>query len=281
MPPELKAHLAKSMAPPAASPAAPVASVASVASPVAPLASVAPPAEASVAAPVAPEESVAPPAEAPVASASLRPASKAHLIALPCASRACVDKAVVVIDDDGSDLEVVESVGPEMEHARKSPLVLMPRPKARRRPRESAVSEELREPQQTAKRRGEQTPPWRNSEAPEESTASTASAGEHEPPWRRKAVAPEESTASMASAASTVAALLPGDWICRKCGNHNFNKRGYCNGKPGGKPCQNPRDANYMPGDWYCKCGNFNYASKQRCNRNVCGLRREEGEQDR
>ena len=68
-----------------------------------------------------------------------------------------------------------------------------------------------------------------------------------------------------------------GDWICHKCGNHNFNRRGYCNGRHGG--CKTPRDAGWKPGDWYCACGNWNLNWRGWCNRAKCNKSRAEDEQ--
>ena len=68
--------------------------------------------------------------------------------------------------------------------------------------------------------------------------------------------------------------FLPGDWYCRKCGNHNQHWRGFCNGKSRTKPCREPRDASFRPGDWYCACGNFNWRYREYCNRDKCGLYR-------
>ena len=68
--------------------------------------------------------------------------------------------------------------------------------------------------------------------------------------------------------------FLPGDWHCRKCGNHNQHWRGFCNGKSRTKPCREPRNANWRPGDWYCACGNFNWSTREYCNRDKCGLYR-------
>ena len=68
-----------------------------------------------------------------------------------------------------------------------------------------------------------------------------------------------------------------GDWICHTCGNHNFNRRGYCNGRHGG--CRTPRDAGWKPGDWYCGCGYWNLTWRGRCNRATCNKSRAENEQ--
>ena len=50
------------------------------------------------------------------------------------------------------------------------------------------------------------------------------------------------------------------DWTCRQCGNKNWYKRGYCIG--GNNKCLTPRDSNWVPGDWYCACGNHNLKKK-------------------
>ena len=68
-----------------------------------------------------------------------------------------------------------------------------------------------------------------------------------------------------------------GDWICKKCGNLNFNRRGFCAGRRG--KCGQSRASSWKPGDWYCSCGNHNMAFRTHCNRTWCGLPREQGEQ--
>ena len=70
----------------------------------------------------------------------------------------------------------------------------------------------------------------------------------------------------------------PDDWICPRCGNHNWTRRGYCNGKHGGA-CRAPRDAGLQPGDWYCECGNWNLNWRGWCNRAECLKSRTEDEQ--
>ena len=104
------------------------------------------------------------------------------------------------------------------------------------------------------------------------STSSTPSQAE-----AMASVASMEESAAPTRATGEAAPFLPGDWICRTCGNHNFQKRGFCNGNR--TRCQEPHDGNFKPGDWYCLCGNFNFASKQRCNRSICRRWRHQGEQ--
>ena len=70
-----------------------------------------------------------------------------------------------------------------------------------------------------------------------------------------------------------------GDWRCRVCNNHNWRRRGFCNGN-GGR-CKEPRDLGFGPRDWYCRCGNWNLAGRSVCNRGVCKTPRSEGEQPR
>ena len=81
------------------------------------------------------------------------------------------------------------------------------------------------------------------------------------PPWKRAAIGHAK----------------PGDWICKVCGNLNFNRRGFCAGRHG--KCGQTRQSNWKPGDWYCTCGNHNMAFRTHCNRTKCGLPREQGEQ--
>ena len=69
----------------------------------------------------------------------------------------------------------------------------------------------------------------------------------------------------------------PGDWRCRVCGNHNWRRRGFCNG--GGGKCKTTRDQGFEPGDWYCRCGNWNLSQRTTCNRDKCKLPRSVGEQ--
>ena len=58
--------------------------------------------------------------------------------------------------------------------------------------------------------------------------------------------------------------LKPGDWFCRKCGNHNFARRWSCNNT-------HCTSMTVKPGDWECeKCGNHNYASRRWCNKKSC-----------
>ena len=65
-----------------------------------------------------------------------------------------------------------------------------------------------------------------------------------------------------------------GDWQCRLCGNHNWRQWRLCG------ICKAPRDADLRIGaDWYCKCGNFNLARRQVCNRSHCQRPRQGNEQ--
>ena len=109
------------------------------------------------------------------------------------------------------------------------------------------------------------------------------------PPWKR--AASEECMKSMGSVASeecmesvpppwkraAIGRAKPGDWICKVCGNLNFNRRGFCAGRHG--TCGQSRQSNWKPGDWYCTCGNHNMAFRTHCNRKKCGLPRAQGEQ--
>merc|ERR1711957_565207 len=61
--------------------------------------------------------------------------------------------------------------------------------------------------------------------------------------------------------------MLPGDCMCRACGNHNFASRDKCN------KCQMPEDVfiaktGFKEGDWVCSsCSNHNFADKESCNK--------------
>ena len=92
-------------------------------------------------------------------------------------------------------------------------------------------------------------------------------------------VVPAVSASSASSAEPWVpgAEWQQGDWRCRVCGNHNWRHRGYCNGRLG--QCKAVRDKGFKPGDWYCKCGNWNLSRRTTCNRSKCQTSREEGEQ--
>ena len=96
--------------------------------------------------------------------------------------------------------------------------------------------------------------------APQTKKSRESAAPWEEPPWKIQRVD-----------------IKLGDWICHTCGNHNFNRRGYCNGRHGG--CRTPRDAGWKPGDWYCACGNWNLNWRGWCNRAKCNKSRAEDEQ--
>ena len=97
------------------------------------------------------------------------------------------------------------------------------------------------------------------------------------PPWKRPRAAASAAPGVYAKEAASRGPAKPGDWICKVCGNLNFNRRGLCAGRHG--RCGQKRDSNWMPGDWYCSCGNHNMAFRTHCNRTKCGLPRERGEQ--
>jgi len=87
----------------------------------------------------------------------------------------------------------------------------------------------------------------------------------------------------------------PGDWMC-KCGNHNYGNRVGCN------RCQLHRSVcdavlsnqslgnllgikntavttgttNFRAGDWMCRCGNHNYASRMQCKK--CNIPKHDGQ---
>ena len=75
---------------------------------------------------------------------------------------------------------------------------------------------------------------------------------------------------------SSTTAQLNNDWTCPTCGNVNWFRRGYCIGGRG--QCLRPREATWLPGDWFCSCGNHNLARRTVCNRSKCNLPRAQGE---
>ncbi len=68
------------------------------------------------------------------------------------------------------------------------------------------------------------------------------------------------------------------DWRCRKCGNHNWSWRGYCNSRHHGV-CGDTRDEAFGVGDWYCWCGNWNFYWRTVCNRSKCQRHRSRAQQ--
>eukprot|EP00927_Polykrikos_kofoidii_P068353 TRINITY_DN63730_c0_g1_i1.p1 TRINITY_DN63730_c0_g1~~TRINITY_DN63730_c0_g1_i1.p1 ORF type:complete len:256 (+),score=28.39 TRINITY_DN63730_c0_g1_i1:86-853(+) len=61
-----------------------------------------------------------------------------------------------------------------------------------------------------------------------------------------------------------------GDWMCTKCGNHNFASRIECN------VCKNMK-AGAKKGDWICRsCRNHNFACRDCCNKCHKGKRDDE-----
>jgi hypothetical protein len=75
---------------------------------------------------------------------------------------------------------------------------------------------------------------------------------------------------------SSKKAQMDNDWTCPTCGNVNWFRRGYCIGGRG--QCSTPREATWLPGDWFCTCGNHNLAHRNVCNRSNCSLPRSKGE---
>ena len=75
---------------------------------------------------------------------------------------------------------------------------------------------------------------------------------------------------------SSKKAQMDNDWTCPTCGNVNWFRRGYCIGGRG--QCSTPREATWLPGDWFCTCGNHNLARRKVCNRSNCSLPRSKGE---
>jgi len=93
--------------------------------------------------------------------------------------------------------------------------------------------------------------------------------------------------------------VLPGDWICKGCGGHNFASRSICRGCGSHcRDCLAPKDTpgttptpttttttttpitthggNVLPGDWICKgCGGHNFAVRIACR--GCAAPKEEG----
>jgi len=73
-------------------------------------------------------------------------------------------------------------------------------------------------------------------------------------------------------------ALQPGDWLCEKCGHHNFARRTecqreFCKAPRPPRPSQIPR-----PGDWDCeKCGEMNFSFRTECHKADCQAPRPAG----
>eukprot|EP00931_Biecheleriopsis_adriatica_P067361 TRINITY_DN41512_c0_g1_i1.p1 TRINITY_DN41512_c0_g1~~TRINITY_DN41512_c0_g1_i1.p1 ORF type:complete len:261 (-),score=35.09 TRINITY_DN41512_c0_g1_i1:53-784(-) len=71
--------------------------------------------------------------------------------------------------------------------------------------------------------------------------------------------------------------MMPGDWLCTKCGDHQFARNATCkmcgNPKPGdgqGGVLTKPSYAKMMPGDWICpSCNDHQFARNQACKQ--CG----------
>ena len=120
-------------------------------------------------------------------------------------------------------------------------------------------------------------PPWRPlQKRPRAAASAVSGACVQEGMGSEESVDRPRPEASATSRAATGPAKL-GDWICKACGNLNFNRRGFCGGRRGA--CGQSRERNFKPGDWYCSCGNHNMAFRTHCSRTKCGLPREQGEQ--
>jgi len=78
-----------------------------------------------------------------------------------------------------------------------------------------------------------------------------------------------------------------GDWICGECGNHNFARRKECHRRSCGAPrplLSSSRNGEFgmgvppvgnssgpkRSGDWYCECGEKNFAKRTVCFNNAC-----------
>ncbi|KAG6436526.1 hypothetical protein SASPL_101427 [Salvia splendens] len=70
----------------------------------------------------------------------------------------------------------------------------------------------------------------------------------------------------------------PGDWSCRSCQHHNFQRRESCQRCGGRKPrAEFITGPDVRPGDWYCaiaNCGAHNFASRSTCF--TCGATKDE-----
>ncbi|XP_057787567.1 RNA-binding protein involved in heterochromatin assembly dri1-like [Salvia miltiorrhiza] len=70
----------------------------------------------------------------------------------------------------------------------------------------------------------------------------------------------------------------PGDWSCRACQHHNFQRRESCQRCGGPKPAFGfTTGPDVRPGDWYCavaNCGAHNFASRSTCFK--CGAFKDE-----
>jgi hypothetical protein len=118
--------------------------------------------------------------------------------------------------------------------------------------------------------------------------ARAACTSPERPPWKRKRSTPSTPFDAppdllVARAARTLqsstTAQKRNDWTCPRCGNVNWFRRGYCIG--GNNECLTPREPSWMPGDWFCECGNHNLKRRTVCNRTKCGLARAQGEKPR
>jgi len=65
--------------------------------------------------------------------------------------------------------------------------------------------------------------------------------------------------------------LQPGDWLCDKCGHHNFARRTECQREFCKAPRPGTTSRSARPGDWDCeKCGEMNFAYRTECHRTDC-----------
>jgi hypothetical protein len=97
------------------------------------------------------------------------------------------------------------------------------------------------------------------------STLPRLSSPEHPPqPKKRSAPSPRSERHLQAKWARTresrARATINNDWTCPTCGNVNWFRRGHCIG--GRNQCRTPRETGWVPGDWFCNCGNHNLAAE-------------------
>ena len=147
---------------------------------------------------------------------------------------------------------------------------------------QSSQSQSMADPRPTPKPKRALQSPGRSPQQTKRALESPERSPQHLKRMQSAASAPSEPPPAhiLARAARTVessmTAHMNNDWTCQTCGNVNWFRRGYCIGGQG--RCSRPREATWMPGDWFCTCGNHNLKHRTRCNRSRCSLPRARGE---